>query len=276
MIICLLQQMVDPDAPSRKEPTYREWRHWLVVNVPNHSVKDGHVLSSYKGKHPSIGRVSLSHSQSRPHPSQGDRPAPLRLGRVQAEQEDRRQAARRQERPRQVESCRMVQGARSRLARCCQLLPGNPAAVLLVLIRACHRRSTRSRAPLPLVRRSTCATTDRRFKPVFPLHLLQLSVIQLFLRFTYPLVLRLSLAFCVCALTCALKPPFVVASPSFSNLQTAHVLTTFLPAFKELRASGANGPVGSGPTSGSAATSCCTRMAACARATTRSWGRGRF
>lgn len=22
--------MTDPDAPSRKEPTYREWHHWLV------------------------------------------------------------------------------------------------------------------------------------------------------------------------------------------------------------------------------------------------------
>lgn len=23
--------MTDPDAPSRKEPTYREWHHWLVL-----------------------------------------------------------------------------------------------------------------------------------------------------------------------------------------------------------------------------------------------------
>lgn len=25
-----LLAMTDPDAPSRKEPTYREWHHWLV------------------------------------------------------------------------------------------------------------------------------------------------------------------------------------------------------------------------------------------------------
>lgn len=26
--------MTDPDAPSRKNPKFREWHHWLVVNVP--------------------------------------------------------------------------------------------------------------------------------------------------------------------------------------------------------------------------------------------------
>ncbi|KAK9723173.1 Phosphatidylethanolamine-binding protein [Popillia japonica] len=26
--------MTDPDAPSRKEPTFREWHHWLVGNIP--------------------------------------------------------------------------------------------------------------------------------------------------------------------------------------------------------------------------------------------------
>ena len=26
--------MTDPDAPSRQEPKFREWHHWLVVNIP--------------------------------------------------------------------------------------------------------------------------------------------------------------------------------------------------------------------------------------------------
>lgn len=26
--------MVDPDAPSAKEPTYRYWRHWVVAGIP--------------------------------------------------------------------------------------------------------------------------------------------------------------------------------------------------------------------------------------------------
>ena len=26
--------MVDPDAPSRKNPTAAQWLHWLVVNIP--------------------------------------------------------------------------------------------------------------------------------------------------------------------------------------------------------------------------------------------------
>ena len=26
--------MVDPDAPSRDNPTAAQWLHWLVVNIP--------------------------------------------------------------------------------------------------------------------------------------------------------------------------------------------------------------------------------------------------
>ena len=33
--------MVDPDAPSRRNPTNREWLHWLVVNIPGGNVKMG-------------------------------------------------------------------------------------------------------------------------------------------------------------------------------------------------------------------------------------------
>ncbi|XP_043266416.1 protein D2-like isoform X2 [Venturia canescens] len=44
--------MTDPDAPSRKEPTYREWHHWLVGNIPGDKVADGEVLSDYIGSGP--------------------------------------------------------------------------------------------------------------------------------------------------------------------------------------------------------------------------------
>ncbi|XP_068623268.1 protein D3-like isoform X2 [Battus philenor] len=47
--------MTDPDAPSRKEPTFREWHHWLVGNVPASNVGKGEVLSAYVGSGPPPG-----------------------------------------------------------------------------------------------------------------------------------------------------------------------------------------------------------------------------
>lgn len=44
--------MTDPDAPSRKEPTFREWHHWLVVNIPGTDISKGEVLSEYVGSGP--------------------------------------------------------------------------------------------------------------------------------------------------------------------------------------------------------------------------------
>lgn len=44
--------MTDPDAPSRKQPTFREWHHWLVVNVPGCNIEQGEVLSDYIGSGP--------------------------------------------------------------------------------------------------------------------------------------------------------------------------------------------------------------------------------
>ncbi|XP_044003175.1 phosphatidylethanolamine-binding protein homolog F40A3.3-like isoform X2 [Aphidius gifuensis] len=44
--------MTDPDAPSRKEPIYREWHHWLVANIPGNKINDGDVLSDYVGSGP--------------------------------------------------------------------------------------------------------------------------------------------------------------------------------------------------------------------------------
>ncbi|KAK5982066.1 Phosphatidylethanolamine-binding protein [Trichostrongylus colubriformis] len=46
---------VDPDAPSRKEATYREWHHWLIVNVPGNDISKGDVLAEYIGSGPPKG-----------------------------------------------------------------------------------------------------------------------------------------------------------------------------------------------------------------------------
>jgi phosphatidylethanolamine-binding protein (PEBP) family uncharacterized protein len=47
--------LTDPDAPSRKEPTFREWHHWLVVNIPGTDVGKGDVLADYIGSGPPEG-----------------------------------------------------------------------------------------------------------------------------------------------------------------------------------------------------------------------------
>jgi phosphatidylethanolamine-binding protein len=44
--------MTDPDAPSRAEPTYREWHHWLVGNIPGADIAKGETLSAYVGSGP--------------------------------------------------------------------------------------------------------------------------------------------------------------------------------------------------------------------------------
>ncbi|XP_022914812.2 protein D2-like isoform X1 [Onthophagus taurus] len=47
--------MTDPDAPSRKEPKFREWHHWLVGNVPGANISKGETLSQYVGSGPPQG-----------------------------------------------------------------------------------------------------------------------------------------------------------------------------------------------------------------------------
>lgn len=44
--------MTDPDAPSRQKPKFREWHHWLVVNIPGCAVSEGETLSQYVGSGP--------------------------------------------------------------------------------------------------------------------------------------------------------------------------------------------------------------------------------
>ncbi|KAH8381956.1 hypothetical protein KR009_001136 [Drosophila setifemur] len=47
--------LTDPDAPSRKNPKFREWHHWLVVNIPGNKIENGSVLTAYVGSGPPQG-----------------------------------------------------------------------------------------------------------------------------------------------------------------------------------------------------------------------------
>ncbi|XP_030081258.1 protein D2 [Drosophila hydei] len=44
--------LIDPDAPSRAKPTYREWLHWLVGNIPGCDVVRGQQIVEYIGSRP--------------------------------------------------------------------------------------------------------------------------------------------------------------------------------------------------------------------------------
>lgn len=47
--------MVDPDAPSRAEPTFREVKHWLVGNILGNDLSTGDVMAEYVGSGPPKG-----------------------------------------------------------------------------------------------------------------------------------------------------------------------------------------------------------------------------
>ncbi|KAI8122934.1 hypothetical protein FF38_11753 [Lucilia cuprina] len=47
--------MVDPDAPSRETPTYREILHWFVINIPGNKLSEGQVVAEYIGSGPPEG-----------------------------------------------------------------------------------------------------------------------------------------------------------------------------------------------------------------------------
>lgn len=44
--------MTDPDAPSRAAPVRREFRHWLVMNIPGTSVAAGDTVIGFIGSGP--------------------------------------------------------------------------------------------------------------------------------------------------------------------------------------------------------------------------------
>ncbi|XP_022220725.2 protein D2 [Drosophila obscura] len=47
--------LTDPDAPSRADPKFREFKHWVVVNIPGNDVASGEVLTAYIGSGPPKG-----------------------------------------------------------------------------------------------------------------------------------------------------------------------------------------------------------------------------
>ncbi|KAM4052663.1 phosphatidylethanolamine-binding protein 1-like [Anomaloglossus baeobatrachus] len=47
--------LTDPDAPSRKNPKFREWHHFLLVNMKGNDINSGCVLSDYVGAGPPKG-----------------------------------------------------------------------------------------------------------------------------------------------------------------------------------------------------------------------------
>ncbi|KAL7729166.1 hypothetical protein ACLKA6_009631 [Drosophila palustris] len=47
--------MVDPDAPSRTDPKWREILHWAVINIPGNKLNSGHSLAEYIGSGPPEG-----------------------------------------------------------------------------------------------------------------------------------------------------------------------------------------------------------------------------
>lgn len=51
--------MTDPDAPSREDPKFREWHHWLVGNIPGSEIAKGETLSAYVGSGPPQGTGKL-------------------------------------------------------------------------------------------------------------------------------------------------------------------------------------------------------------------------
>uniref|UniRef100_A0A8C8SRI0 Phosphatidylethanolamine binding protein 1 n=1 Tax=Pelusios castaneus TaxID=367368 RepID=A0A8C8SRI0_9SAUR len=63
--------LTDPDAPSRKDPKFREWHHFLVVNMKGNDISSGCVLSDYVGSGPPKGTglhryVWLVYEQTQP------------------------------------------------------------------------------------------------------------------------------------------------------------------------------------------------------------------
>lgn len=46
---------LDPDAPSRANPKFGEWLHWLIVNIKGNDVSSGEVIDDYVGAGPPQG-----------------------------------------------------------------------------------------------------------------------------------------------------------------------------------------------------------------------------
>ncbi|XP_063301576.1 phosphatidylethanolamine-binding protein 4 [Pelobates fuscus] len=54
--------MVDPDAPSRSDPKYKFWRHWLVTDIPGGELLHGRTIT---------GKTLSAYRRPSPPPSTG-------------------------------------------------------------------------------------------------------------------------------------------------------------------------------------------------------------
>jgi phosphatidylethanolamine-binding protein (PEBP) family uncharacterized protein len=75
--------MVDPDAPSPGDPKFRNFLHWMVINIPVVDIKRGEVVVEYMGPSPPKGKhryIFLLYKQSgrmdaqAPHDRKGFQP----------------------------------------------------------------------------------------------------------------------------------------------------------------------------------------------------------
>lgn len=48
--------MSDPDAPSPTAPKFREFLHWLIINIPDGDISKGKVVVPYMGPAPPEGK----------------------------------------------------------------------------------------------------------------------------------------------------------------------------------------------------------------------------
>ena len=44
-----LQNLIDPDAPSRSNPVNGEILHWMVINIPGNDISKGEGIVAYRG-----------------------------------------------------------------------------------------------------------------------------------------------------------------------------------------------------------------------------------
>ncbi|XP_044743118.1 protein D3-like [Chrysoperla carnea] len=47
--------MTDPDAPSRRNATFAEFKHWIVGNVPGLKINEGKIIADYRPPSPPKG-----------------------------------------------------------------------------------------------------------------------------------------------------------------------------------------------------------------------------
>ncbi|XP_017046686.1 protein D2 [Drosophila ficusphila] len=47
--------MTDPDAPSRSNPKFREFKHWVLVNIAGNDLASGEEIAGYVGSGPPEG-----------------------------------------------------------------------------------------------------------------------------------------------------------------------------------------------------------------------------